>query len=171
MAISSGSVEEFRFPISFPFGSFSDEELAFPISVFIELSLVGASIFPPSDSVVAFQAKVSRFQRVRAAKPLRAKLESLDLRSCSYTAILVEIDWRSGERKAQYSMRWKSRSARVDRPSSRSRILGTYGFEAIQFCYDVDMNTLSSVIKSDGVLEKMGAWAFGAVATLKRGLS
>src|ERR1700722_20471125 len=109
MAFSSGSVGEFRFPISFPFGSFSDEELAFPISVFMEVSLVGASIFPPSDSVVAFQAKVFRFQRVRTAKPLRAKLESLDLflsgiafgspnfaqkvaawdlRSCSYTSIL-----------------------------------------------------------------------------------
>jgi hypothetical protein len=79
MAISSGSVEEFGFSTSFPFGSFSGEELAFPISLFMEISLVGASIFPPSDSVVAFQAKVSRFQRVRAAKPLRAKLESLDL--------------------------------------------------------------------------------------------
>ena len=79
MAISSGSVEEFRFPISFPFESFSDEELAFPISVSMEISLVGTSIFPPSDSVVAFQAKVSRFQRVRAAKPACAKPESLDL--------------------------------------------------------------------------------------------
>src|ERR1700739_3886576 len=79
MAISSGSVEEFRSPISFPFRSSSDEELAFPISVFMEISLVGASIFPPSDSVIAFQAKVSRFQRVTAAKPLCAKLESLDL--------------------------------------------------------------------------------------------
>jgi hypothetical protein len=79
MAISSESVEEFRFPISFSFGPFSDEELALPISVFMEISLVGGSIFPPSDSVVALQAKVSRFQRVRAAKPLRAKLESLDL--------------------------------------------------------------------------------------------
>ena len=79
MAISSGSVEEFKFPISFPFRSSSDEELAFPISVFMEISLVGASIFLPSNSVVAFQAKVSRFQRVRVTKSLRAKLESLDL--------------------------------------------------------------------------------------------
>jgi hypothetical protein len=79
MAISSESVEEFRFPTSFSFGSFSDEELALPVSEFMEISLVGASIFPPSDSVVALQEKVSRFQRVRAAKPLRAKLESLDL--------------------------------------------------------------------------------------------
>jgi hypothetical protein len=54
MAISSRSVEEFRFPISFPLGSFSDEELAFPISVFMEISLEGASIFPPFDSVFAF---------------------------------------------------------------------------------------------------------------------
>src|SRR5207248_3073861 len=68
-----------RFPISFSFRSSSDEELAFPISVFMDISLVGASIFPPSNLVVAFRAKVSRFQRVGAAKPLRAKLKSLDL--------------------------------------------------------------------------------------------
>lgn len=138
MAISSRSVEEFRFP-SFPFGSFSDEELAFPASVLMEVSLVGASIFSPSDSVAAFQAKISRFQRVRGAKPLRAKLESLDsflsgialgspnfvqksLRgTCTAVAIqssLVEIDWRSGERKAQYSY-----ALEVKVSSSRSTFL------------------------------------------------
>ena len=134
----------------------------------MEISLVGASILPPSDSVVAFQAKVSRFQRVRAAKPLRAKLELLDLflsgialgspkfaqkslrGTCAAVAIqpsLLKSIGVQGKGRHNIQMRWKSRSARVDRASSRSRILGTYGFEEIQFCYDVDMNTLSSVIE------------------------
>jgi hypothetical protein len=45
----------------------------------MEISPREVSIFPSFNSViVAFQAKVSRFQRVRAAKLLRTKLESLD---------------------------------------------------------------------------------------------
>ena len=135
MAISSGSVEELRSPISFPFRSSSDEELAFPISVFMDISLVGASIFPPSIQSLPFGrrspgSKESEQQNLSAQSSNRltcfsaeSHLVAQTLRKSRcvglaelllYSHPLLKSIGVQGKGGHNIQMHWKSRSARVD---------------------------------------------------------